>query len=133
MQKKTLLNCLKAGIVSTIGFTVLSLIISSVFLNKNVSRDLYFPFLLAASCISGAVCGMMAVKQERKNGLLNGALSAVVPTVTYLITVTVLQQHFEWKSFLPALAVLIASIGAGIGLANRKKRAKPKKRKGMKK
>lgn len=133
MQKKMLINCLKAGIVSTLGFALLSLIISSVLLNKNMSRDVYFPCLMVASCISGAVCGVMATKQERKNGLFNGALSATVPTIVYLITSTVLQQRFEARSFLPALAILVASIGAGIGLSNRKKRIKTKNRRGMKK
>lgn len=133
MQKKMLLNCLKAGIVSTVGFIILSLIISSVLLKKNVSRELYFPLLIAASCISGTVCGVSATRRERKNGLFNGAMSSTVPILTYLITATALQQRFELRSILPALAVLVASVGAGIALANRKKHTKAKKRKGMKK
>ncbi|MBQ9551495.1 MAG: TIGR04086 family membrane protein [Clostridia bacterium] len=132
MQKKpnaSLLGRFAAGVPAAIVFALLSLLISAVILEKEASASLYFPLLLGAAGVSGVVGGVFATRKERKSGLVNGALAAVLPMVIYLIAATVIRRRFEFGSLLPCLALLVGSVVAGILVANRKTKVKIKKRK----
>ena len=128
-QNNQLFNIGKAGALALLVFAILSLILCAVLLKKELSSNLYFPLLLSAAGVSGLFGGASATRKERKNGLLNGALAAVLPISAYLIATAVLQRRFAWSSLLPCLVLLIGSVAAGVVAANRTVKAKNKKRK----
>ena len=119
----------RGGVLATVVFAFLALVLSAVLLKKELSGELYFPLLIGAAAVSGVFGGGIATRKSRKNGLLNGVTSAVFPITAYLITVTALNRRFEIGSLLPCLALAVASTAAGIVMANRKNKPKIKKRK----
>ena len=132
MQKKqsaSLPKRLLAGLPAAGVFWLLCLLISMILLKKNVAADLFFPLLLGSAGVSGLIGGFSAAAKERKQGLLNGSLAAVLPILSYLAAVTALNRSFRVGSLLPCLVLLAASVAAGIAAANRKQKMKIKKRK----
>ncbi len=132
MQKKqsaSLLKRLLAGLPAAGVFWLLCLLISMILLKKNAAADLFFPLLLGSAGVSGLIGGFSAAAKERKQGLLNGSLAAVLPILSYLAAVTVLNRSFRLGSLLPCLVLLATSVAAGIAAANRKQKMKIKKRK----
>ncbi len=128
-QKFQWLGPLKAGVCALLGFALLSLILSAVLLKKELAASWYFPLLLGAAGISGLCGGVCATRKERKNGLVNGALAAVLPCLAYLAAAAGSSRGFAWGSLLPCFVLLACSIVGGVAAANKKMKPKIKKRK----
>jgi len=124
-----LLKRLLAGVPAAGALLIFSLLISAILLENKLDSSLYFPLLLAAAGISGLIGGAFATAKEKKNGLINGALAAVLPAAVYLTAASVLNHGFAPAGLLPCLALLTASVASGIAVANRKTKPKIKKRK----
>lgn len=128
-QNTSLPGRLLAGLPAAGVFWLLCLLISMILFKKNAAADLFFPLLLGSAGVSGLIGGAVATAKEKKNGLLNGALAAVLPIIFYLTAAIALNRSFSFGSLLPCLAMLTASIAAGVAVANRKTTLKIKKRK----
>lgn len=121
--KKTLLISLLIG--NSLGvaiFFILLSIASAVILKKGVSSEAYTPVSIICSGAAALMAGFISVCPIRKNGLLLGLCSSVLPVACVVISAAAAGGGVSIKTAIAAaVAVACACIG-GILSANMKKK-----------
>ncbi|MDD6275735.1 MAG: TIGR04086 family membrane protein [Clostridia bacterium] len=120
--KTVIIKSLIGSAVGTALFFLLIVLASLIALKTDMPQK-YFPiFVLLSGAVSGLVCGFTAVRPIKKNGLLLGAASCVIPYLI-IIVVSVCLSHSGLGNYgwiLLAVLALTSSFG-GILAVNKRK------------
>ena len=130
MQKNNAVTDLvKGGLVGSIVFIILTLIMCAVLLKTDLSRNTYLPLLMIISALSGMISGFSAVRKKREKGLVNGLTASIVPAIVILIAMSVAYKGFSVFELIVAACCLFGGGIGGIAAVNIKmKRKSIKKR-----
>ena len=122
---KTKLIQLAKGSLSGILILILSVMGSVLFLYKGgINSSGYLPLLLICALLCGMSAGFIGTKNIRKQGLINGVLSSVIPSVLMLLAVS-LAASFNPINLIIMILVITGGALGGIFAVN----IKHKKRK----
>ncbi len=116
------IKTLTGSLVGLVIFFLLTAVATAVLWKTDADSEMYKYILLVIGAISAFVCGFVAVRPVRKNGIVFGALS-VLPTYLITIIVSMLISKsgiglFGW--ILLGIQILFAAIGGIIAVNKRK-------------
>ena len=123
-DKTVLSEFIKGGLVGCAVLVIITIAICSIILKTDLSGDTYFPLLMFASLLSGAVSGFVAVRKRRENGLVNGIAVSIIPAVTVLTAMTVAYNGFSIFEMIVAACCIFGGAVGGIAAVNIKKKRK---------
>ena len=127
-ENNTVTYIVKGGLLGSIVFIILTLIMCAVLLKTDLSRNTYLPLLMIISALSGMISGFSAVRKRRENGLVNGLTSSIIPAIIMLIAMSVAYKGFSAFELIVAACCLFGGIIGGIAAVNIKKKRKPIKK-----
>lgn len=127
-ENNAVTDLVKGGLVGSIVFIILTLIMCAVLLKMDLSRNTYLPLLMIISALSGMISGFSAVRKRRENGLVNGLTASIVPAIIMLIAMSVSYKGFSVFELIVAACCLFGGIIGGIAVVNIKKKRKPIKK-----
>lgn len=123
-ESTILTELIKGGLIGSVVFVIMTLIMCAVLLKTDLSSNTYLPLLMIISALSGAVSGFTAVRKKRENGLVNGLTASVIPAIIILISMTVAYKGFSVFEMIVAACCLFGGTIGGIGAVNIKKKRK---------
>ena len=127
-ENNAVTDLVKGGLVGSIVFIILTLIMCAVLLKTDLSRNTYLPFLMIISALSGMLSGYSAVRKRRENGLVNGLTASIIPAIIMLIAMSVAYKGFSVFELIVAACCLFGGTIGGISAVNIKKKRKPIKK-----
>lgn len=127
-ENSMVINLVKGGLIGSAVFIALTLIICSLLLKTDSSRDTYLPLLMIISALSGITSGYSSVRPKRENGLINGLTASIVPAIIMLIAMSVAFKGFSVFELVVVACCLFGGLIGGISAVNLKKKRKPLKK-----
>ncbi|MBR3835545.1 MAG: TIGR04086 family membrane protein [Clostridia bacterium] len=120
--RNVIIKALVGALTGVVLFFVMSAVAAFALWKTDSNSGMYQYILLAIGAVSALVCGFVAVRPVRKNGIAVGALS-VLPAylVTILVSILVSKSGvglFGW--ILLAVQVVFSAIGGIIAVNKRK-------------
>lgn len=116
------IKTLTGSLVGLVIFFLLTAVATAVLWKTDADSEMYKYILLVIGAISAFICGFVAVRPVRKNGIVFGALS-VLPTYLITIIVSMLISKSGIGLFgliLLGIQILFAAIGGIIAVNKRK-------------
>ena len=129
MQQKDntkLFQIIKGSIAGVIFLTVIVLISALILYNNNFSDKFYIPLLSLSSALSGLISGFTSTRKLRKNGLVNGIISATIPALILLTAMIIANGSFNLFLIIPISMMLFMGAAGGIIAVNIKRKNKRK-------
>ncbi len=118
----------KGSLINCLVFVILSFVFALLILKINIDKSNYFILLLLSAAISGSAGGFSAVRKNRENGLVYGAVSSVIPSILLIAAMSVAFSGFTGLELIPAAVSLAAGAVGGIAAVNMKKQKKIKRK-----
>ncbi len=121
-MKTTAVKALIGSAVGLAGFFVLTLLGSFILWKKDSDTEIFKYIMLVFGALSGFVCGFVAVRPIRKNGIAVGALSALPPyLIIMLVSVLVAKSGIGLIGWILFGVMLLFSAIGGIVAVNKRK------------
>ena len=117
-ESNAVISLLKGGLTGGAVFTALTLIMCSLLLKTDLSRDTYLTLLMIVSALSGLTSGFFAVRKKRENGLVNGLAASIVPAIIMLIAMSAAYKGFSFFELVVAACCLFGGTVGGIAAVN---------------
>lgn len=120
--KTVIIKTLTGSLVGLVIFFLLTAAATAVLWKTDADSEIYKYILLSVGAVSAFICGFVAVRPVRKNGIVFGALS-VLPVYLITIIVSMLISKsgvglFGW--ILLGIQLLLAAVGGIIAVNKRK-------------
>ncbi len=119
VSKAKIIQLLKGSLAGII-IMALTVIGSVLLLYKGgINNSAYMPLLIACAVFSGLSAGFFGTRNIKKNGLINGALSSIIPSFI-MFSATTLASSFEPINLFLTIVVIIGGAIGGILAVNTK-------------
>lgn len=119
VTKAKIMHILKGSLAGLIVMLLAVFCSVMILLKGGVNSRFYMPLLIGCAVISGLTAGFIGTRKIKKNGLINGGLSSVIPSVI-MFTAASLASSFEPVNLVLIIIVTVGGIIGGIIAVNTK-------------
>ena len=118
---------IKGGITGSLIFIIETVLSVTIAMKSFVTSKMYLPILIICILISGFVSGFCGTIKVKKNGIYNGLISSLLPSVFVFSAICIASKSINIGNILSIFVILFGGLTGGIVAVNIKRNKKIKR------